>query len=76
VRVSDKHGAAFYCRLSLRERMEERYFRAAKGDNCLPQLPNQSIRDDSPPNEPARDFASSGLSILIKFVDVCLVHLV
>jgi len=65
--------------------MEERYFRGAKGDICLPhegkrnygefafsqahrgrlpRLANQSIRDDSPPHEPTRDFTSSGLSML------------
>ena len=31
-----KHRAIFYCRLSLRERMEKRYFRRAKGDTCFP----------------------------------------
>ena len=31
-----KHLAVFYCRLSLRERMEKRNFRGAKGDTYLP----------------------------------------
>jgi len=31
MKAAGKHRAALYCRLSLRERMEERYFRGAKG---------------------------------------------
>ena len=38
--ASTKHRAIFYCRLSLRERMEKRYFRRAKGDTCFPHDAN------------------------------------
>ena len=34
--VAALRRAVFYCRLSLRERMEKRYFRGAKGDTQLP----------------------------------------
>ena len=41
---SGKHRAAFDCRLSLRERNEERYFRGAKGDTYFPHDANGTFR--------------------------------
>jgi hypothetical protein len=63
----DMDRAAFYSRLSLRERVKKRYFRGAKDDTNFPLGP-KPVSDGF---EGSRSIASSFIECCNDFLDLC-----